>query len=164
MLLGVPQKYYSDRLNLEFIKKFVKTDSYAFQLPNFNYKKSSIPFKDLLYYSIIYNKFEIFVDLIWKVKSNETYWGGNGLLHLCIIYVRNEMFYYLIKNFPMNYLWRNNENLLPIDVAIKKGNGELTMKLCQIHGNLFPIDSNFFKCSRIHEEIWDQLLENFQIL
>jgi hypothetical protein len=67
------------------------------------------------------------------------------------------MFNHLIKNFSVNYLWRNEDNLLPIDMAIKKGNEELTMKLCQIHGNLFPIDSNFFKCSRIHEDIWDQL-------
>jgi ankyrin repeat protein len=157
MVLGVPRNYYPDPLTLEFVMKFVKTDSYAFQSPNFNYKVSTIPIRDLLFYSIIYNKFDIFVDLIWKFKSNEIYWGGNGLLHLCIIYVRNEMFDYLIKNFPMNYLWRNEENLLPIDVAIKKGNEDLTMKLCQIHGNIFPIDSNFFKCSRIHEDIWDLL-------
>jgi ankyrin repeat protein len=141
----------------ETVKNFMKSDAYIFQKPDFDYQVSSIPVKDLLFYSIIYNKYEIFKDLIWKVNTNETFWGGNGLLHLCIIYVRNEMFYYLIKKFSVNYLWRNEDNLLPIDVAIKKGNEELTMKLCEIHGNLFPIDSNFFKCSRIYEDIWDQL-------
>jgi ankyrin repeat protein len=141
----------------EYVEKFKETDAYTFLQFEFDYKTSTIPIKDLLYYSIVYNRFNVFMDLIWKIDQDQMYWGGNGILHLCIIYVRNEMFYYLIEKFSMNFLWRNEDNLLPIDIAIKKGNEELTMKLCHIHGNIYPIDSNFFKCSRIHEDIWDQL-------
>jgi uncharacterized protein len=146
----------------EHVEKFKETDAYTFLQFEFDYKTSTIPIKDMLYYSIVYNRFNVFMDLIWKIDQDQVYWGGNGLLHLCIIYVRNEMFYYLIEKFSMNFLWRNEENLLPIDMAIKKGNEELTIKLCHIHGNIYPIDSNFFKCSRIHKGIWD-LLQRWKI-
>jgi ankyrin repeat protein len=151
------ENFRSDENFTRIVNEFKKSDSFSFQSTEFDYKKSSISNKDLVYYSIIYNRFEIFSDLIHKIDIHQTYWGDNGLLHLSIIYVRNEMFYYLIQHFSMNFLWRNKDNLLPIEMAIKKGNQELTRKLCEIHGNIYSLDCNFFKCSRIHKEIWDQL-------
>jgi ankyrin repeat protein len=140
--------------NKETFEKFKKSYSYLIQQPNFDISSCSLAPKSILIMSIIYNRFDFFLQTISKVDVNEIEFNGKGALHLSIIYSRMDMFYFLIEKCPnLNFLSRD-QNYLAIDFAIKKGNEEAMMKLCKIHKNIYPIDSNFFECSRIHQDLW----------
>jgi ankyrin repeat protein len=52
-----------------YLSEFMKTDAYTFQKPDFDFRDSTIPVKDLVYFCIVYNRFDIFKDLIWKVDN-----------------------------------------------------------------------------------------------
>jgi ankyrin repeat protein len=140
----------------QLFKNFKFTYSYQIQQPEFNISTCSIKPSLILIMSIVFKKFDYFLYVISKVDVNEVDSNGRGVLALCIIYSRMDMFYYLIEKCPnLNLLFRSKvENYLPIDFAIKKGNEEIMMKLCEIHQNIYPLDSNFFVCSRIHQDLW----------
>jgi ankyrin repeat protein len=126
---------------------------------------SIIEFKDKLgytslHYSIIFNNFEAFKILL-DYNANP-YSVSNEYINAfiyCLIYIRNNMFDYLLeKEYNINFLTNNNETLL--QVALTYNNIYIINKLLKYNINLNNTNNNF-GLAFIHQVIINNYYEIF---
>ena len=96
-----------------------------------------------LHYSVIFNNFEAFKILLdYNANPYSVSKENLNVFIYCLIYIRNNMFDYLLdKKYNINFLTNNNETLL--QVALTYNNIYITNKLLKYNINLNNTNNNF---------------------
>eukprot|EP01080_Neovahlkampfia_damariscottae_P003358 gene3358-5905_t len=148
---------YSKGELIPIFQKFQKSIEYEIQTSKYKLTKDSIKnYETLLKKCIIHGNLLLLIETISKVDNvNFIDKEGNSILNLSIIFDKIDIFDFLIENVKFDLKMKNDENLIPIDISMKKGNIYVMSKLLKIYGNIYEIDSSFFENSRIHKDTWD---------
>ena len=112
--------------------------------------------------TIIHNNLPLLMEVLPKVDNINFLFeeeGNIGIISLSILNDKMKIFRYLIEYFKFDLKIKNNENLIPFDISMRKCNFFVMSKLLKVYENIFEIDSLFFENSRIHKSTFHYVFQ-----
>jgi hypothetical protein len=122
------------------------------------YKKSLNSIADQITNSVIENRSDLLKLLIDETNFTTLNFGGNNILAQSIESYQMEIFDFIVKNLNWKELnVKNHEGILPIHMALQRGNYHVIRTFCQLSESPVKLDHLCFEKTRIHKSLFDFL-------
>jgi ankyrin repeat protein len=107
---------------------------------------------------VVHNRLDLLKSLIDETNFTTLNDKGNNILAQSIESYQMEIFDFIVKNLNWKELnVKNHEGILPIHMALQRGNYHVIRTFCQLSESPVKLDHLCFEKTRIHKSLFDFL-------
>jgi hypothetical protein len=106
---------------------------------------------------VIHNRLDILKEILSQLDCTDLKdYNGNNILGLSLISYRMDIFEFIVKHLNFNSMMKqkNNEGLLPLNLALQRANYIAVRTFCEKSDSPLNIDHFCFEKTRIHRELF----------